>query len=191
MIGFEDADQNGINDLFCDADGDGVNDVNGQSYAHSFKFEDKNQDGRNDLWADADGDGVNDLLNRFQNAQPWMDMDGDGIQDEGAGVLRGQALKAHVLDMNRDGKNDITGENVTDTSLGGYRYGSVDEENGVSGRSFVDTDGDGLYDRISGSGTGRQSARGVDVFIDQDGDGIADERGLDRLRARQKAKSRQ
>ena len=48
-FGFEDTDRNGINDHFADANGDGVNDVDGQPYTHNFKFEDKDKDGKNDL----------------------------------------------------------------------------------------------------------------------------------------------
>lgn len=188
VTGFIDTDQNGINDQFADANGDGINDVDGAPYVHSFQFEDKNRDGLNDLWIDADGDGVNDLLNQFQK-QTWVDMDGDGIRDEGAGMLYGKALRVHVLDTNQDGLNDITGARITNESLGGYRYGQVDEEAGLS-RRFSELDGTGQDDassRRSDFERGRDNA--IDVFIDQDGDGIADERGLGREKTRKKGRS--
>lgn len=99
FIGYQDADHDGFNDLFRDANGDGVNDITSQPYFHHFKFEDQNKDGLNDLWIDRDGDGVNDLmfdLLRKRNVRaetPWIDSDGDGIQE----ILN---LSAHVLHIN-------------------------------------------------------------------------------------------
>lgn len=192
VAGFVDSNHDGINDKFRDANGDGVNDVDGRPYPHDFKFQDKDGDGHNDLWEDADGDGVNDLLSKYQMAQHWVDMDGDGIQDENSGMLRENALKSHVLDTNRDGKNDITGAEITNESLGGFKYGQVDEEAGIRDRGFIDADGDGMNDRSSSAtGVDRGQSRGMDVFIDQDGDGISDDRGLGRLRVKQKEKSSQ
>lgn len=192
VSGFVDSDHDGINDQFQDANGDGINDVNGQPYPHDFKYQDRDNDGHNDLWADADGDGVNDLLANFQGSQRWVDMDGDGIMDEGSGMLRGNALKAQVLDSNGDGKNDITGEEITRESLGGYKYGQVDEESGIRDRGFVDADGDGMNDRSAyGTTINRGQSQGVDVFIDLDGDGISDDRGLGRLRAKEKGRQSQ
>jgi hypothetical protein len=186
--GFIDADHDGINDRFADANGDGVNDVDGKPYAHPFEFEDKNRDGLNDLWVDVDGDGVNDLLNQFQQ-QSWIDMDGDGLRDEGAGVLRGKSLRAHVLDMNQDGLNDVTGMRISDESLGGYRLGQVDEESGLR-RQFRESVDDGQGNESSRNNRlQREGDRAVDIFIDQDGDGIADERGLGRERTRNKSRS--
>jgi len=189
-VGFEDADQNGVNDHFADADGDGVNDVNGQAYAHAFQFRDSNGDGKNDLWADADGDGVNDLLHQF-GKDAWVDMDGDGIQDEGSGMLNGKALRQHVLDMNQDGKNDVTGDKITGSSLGGFKYGRVDEESGILDRGYVDADGDGRNDRSANGTSVGQQGRAMDVFIDRDGDGIADGRGLSRSGKKSRGKSGQ
>jgi hypothetical protein len=186
--GFVDADQDGVNDRFADANGDGVNDVDGTPYAHPFEFEDKNRDGLNDLWIDADGDGVNDLLNQFQQ-QSWIDMDGDGLRDEGTGLLRGKSLRAHVLDMNQDGVNDITGMRISNESLGGYRYGQVDEESGLR-RQFRESGDDGQGNESSRNSRLQQGEdRAMDIFIDQDGDGIADERGLGRERTRKKSRS--
>ena len=179
--GFVDSDRNGINDRFCDADGDGVNDVTGEAYPHHFQFRDENGDGVNDLWTDADGDGVNDLLSRFGRSA-WIDLDGDGILDSGSGQLRGKALRAHVLDMDGDGKNDITGAAVTDDDVQGYKYGQMNEEKGSLDRGFTDLDGDGMNDRNTGQGSGQGTGR-MDHFVDQDGDGIADERGWGRLRS--------
>ncbi|MBN2105715.1 hypothetical protein JW835_16880 [bacterium] len=190
IVGFEDTDHNGVNDHFADADGDGMNDVDGRPYEHTFQFQDKNKDGKNDLWADADGDGVNDLLSHFQK-KAWIDINGDGIQDEGTGVLRGQALKKHVLDTNQDNINDITGERITSTSLGGYKLGRVNEENGMPDRGFLGNDGDRMNDRSAAGVSENQRGRDMDVFIDQDGDGIADGRGLGRFKTKQRGKNNQ
>ena len=152
--GFVDADQNGINDRFCDAQGDGVNDVTGKGYAHRFGYADRNGDGVNDLFADADGDGVNDLDARA------TDQDGDGRCD-------------NVIDGDDDGRNDVTGEPYG-TDLGGWRHGLVDEERGERAAQFVDADADGADDRWE-TGRGREHMA-ADVFVDEDGDGIADGR---------------
>lgn len=61
FLGFVDANRDGINDRFRDAEGDGRDDVSGTPYPHRFAFADQNQDGSNDLFVDRDGDGVNDL----------------------------------------------------------------------------------------------------------------------------------
>ena len=178
-IGFVDENKDGINDRFADGDGNGVNDMTGGSYAHAFRFQDADGDGLNDLWRDADGDGVNDLLGEFNRSQRrWVDHDGDGILDEEVGGLRGRALKAHVLDMNADGKNDVTGEKYTGRDLRGYRYGRVDEENSIVDSNFVDADGDGMNDRFVERVHGQARRQQMDLFIDADGDGIADNRGL-------------
>ena len=191
-VGFVDANRDGVNDGFADADGDGTNDVTGRPYLHSFGFQDENGDGKNDLWADADGDGVNDLLGRIQKAQRrWIDRDGDGMMDEEVGGLRGKALKAHVLDADADGRNDITGEPYTGRDLGGYRYGRVDEENGVVASDFVDEDGNGTDDRFEERGQGLEKGRkDMDLFIDTDGDGIADGRGLGHLKGKGKGEKK-
>ena len=82
-IGFIDLDKNGINDLFCDANGDGVNDINNQKYNHNFKFIDNNADNINDIYTDGDGDGVNDLSVKF------IDNNNDGHND-------------NIIDQNRN-----------------------------------------------------------------------------------------
>ncbi|MCY3667809.1 MAG: hypothetical protein OXH81_19275, partial [Gemmatimonadetes bacterium] len=45
IVGYVDADRDGINDRFRDQDGDGVNDLNGQPYPHHFPFLDEDEDG--------------------------------------------------------------------------------------------------------------------------------------------------
>lgn len=178
--GFVDANRDGVNDLFTDADGNGINDVTGASYPHHFKFADADGDRVNDLWVDSDGDGVNDLLAGIQARQMhWVDIDGDGIAETQKGALRGRALKEHVLDTNRDGLNDITGEAYSGRTLSGYKYGNVHEELGLSDSDFIDANGDGMNDHFSGGKMLRGFQRGQrDLFIDRDGDGIADDRGI-------------
>lgn len=144
--GWVDADGDGRHDLFCDREGDGVNDVDRRPYAHHFAWADADGDGVNDNYCDADGDGVNDLETSFR------DRDGDGRDD-------------NVLDLDADGRNDVTGRAYGRGDLHGDEFGFV-----VDGAGWVDEDGDGFADDVAGQGRrGRE-----DRFIDADGDGMAD-----------------
>lgn len=118
--GFLDADRDGLNDRFRDANGDGIDDVSGNPYPHKFKYEDKDGDRRNDLFRDEDGDGVNDL----------------------AGTKPGVLL---VLDHEGKKVNDITGARYTRTKLYGDAFGRIKEDAALA-RSFVDRDMDGIND---------------------------------------------
>ena len=158
QVGYVDRNRDGLNDLFRDANGDGVNDVSGEKYAHRFDFVDKDGDGVNDLFVDWDGDGVNDLHAKY------VDADGDGICD-------------NVVDFNGDSINDITGLKFGRKSLQGFRYGLVDEERGEVHRRFLDRDGDGMHDLLKEMHR-RGGRPGLDRFIDEDGDGISDGRRL-------------
>jgi len=182
--GWLDRNRDGINDRFVDADGDGRNDLNNVAYTMPFPYEDKNGDGVNDLWKDADGDGVNDYLGAvLKSRSRWTDLDGDGIMDRVQGSLRGRALMRHVLDMNGDMKNDITGLAYNGKDIQGYRYGNVDEETGRVDLKFTDDNGDGMNDRFLTPERRNALAPGrMDRFFDADGDGIADDRGFQRLR---------
>jgi len=190
-IGYQDADRDGINDLFRDANGDGINDVTNLPYPHHFKFEDKNGDGINDLWIDRDGDGVNDLMfdllrqRGIKAETPWIDTDGDGIRDENVAPRYKVDLREFVLDMDGDGRNDITGIEIFPDNVMGYRYGRIDEERGREIQKFRDKDGDGMHDPFANrfmqdmqrQGKGRK----YDYFIDKDGDGIFDGRGMEKF----------
>ncbi|MEW6749400.1 MAG: hypothetical protein AB1505_00290 [Candidatus Latescibacterota bacterium] len=156
--GYADQDRDGVNDRFRDADGDGVDDVSGQPYPHRFAFVDADQDGVNDTFIDRDGDGVNDRDARY------LDRDGDGICD-------------NVIDYDGDRTNDVTGARYSRRSLGGFRYGLMDEERGVMHRRFVDEDGDGMRDEEPAA-VGRDAEARMDRFVDEDGDGICDGRTL-------------
>ena len=157
--GYADADRDGANDRFRDADGDGVDDLSGKPYPHHFDFIDEDRDGRNDVFVDQDGDGVNDLGSRY------VDQDGDGICD-------------NVIDFDGDGRNDITGLKYSRESLDGFRYGRVDEERRRVHRRFVDQDGDGMNDLVRRFHLHRLEGERIDLFIDEDGDGISDGRRL-------------
>lgn len=173
--GFIDRNGDGRNDWFQDADGDGVNDMDGRPYPHEFEYRDEDRDGRNDLWADSDGDGVNDRLADIQRSGThWVDRDGDGILDA-VRPLRGRALKAHVLDADHDGRNDITLQPYSGSDLGGYRFGNIIEESGTEDPHYRDLDGDGMNDNDR---FGQEQGRQMDRFLDSDGDGIADDRGF-------------
>lgn len=187
-----DNDKDGVNDRFVDANGDGVNDLTGKSYPHHFQFRDRNGDGINDLWTDSDGDGVNDRLGEIiKEKSRWIDRDGDGIMDENIGQLRGRELRMHVLDVDADGCNDITGSHYTGRDLFGYRYGKVDEEMDVTDTQFVDDNHDGMNDRFFNRDRNQgQEHRGVDLFFDADGDGIADDRGFQRMHRQRSGKGK-
>ncbi|MCE5270322.1 hypothetical protein LLH00_03465 [bacterium] len=161
VVGFTDRDRDGRNDLFRDANGDGVNDVDSKPYAHRFAFVDADKDGVNDKFVDADGDGVNDLNPDF------VDEDGDGVCD-------------NVIDFSGRFINDITGMRYSTKSLRGYKFGFINEERREMLRNFIDEDADGIPDLPGRHGAmGAQNGMphpGRDRFIDRDGDGIDDRR---------------
>jgi len=162
-IGWVDKNQDGINDLFRDANGDGINDVTQKPYPHNFQFVDANKDGTNDVFIDADGDGVNDLIAEHKNLIP-------------------------VIDSDHNGKNDITGQPYSVKNWGGEKYGFWDEQKGRIRMGFVDENGDGIDDRMAAfkehrKELGKNHRKMKDRFIDEDGDGISDMR-MDRIRIR-------
>lgn len=162
LIGYADADRDGRNDRFRDADGDGINDLGQIPYPHRFSFVDADKDGLNDRFIDADGDGVNDLDGRF------ADDDGDGFID-------------NIVDFDGDKINDITGEQYGPRGLKGYRFGRIFEERGHPVRRFIDADGDGMHDSFKRLHQRmRMMDRRMDFFLDEDGDGIDDARLLHR-----------
>jgi hypothetical protein len=191
VIGYKDANHDGINDLFCDKNGDGVNDVDNAPYKHTFKIVDSDNDNMNDLWIDADGDGVNDLmipqLKKLGKTPhyPWIDRDGDGIRDADVAPTYDVDLCLFVVDSNSDGKNDITGQAIDQNHVWGFRFGSTDEENNQHVNNYQDRDVDGMHDgfsrRLQQTIDWQHIGRQFDYFIDKDGDGISDERGLGRL----------
>ncbi len=170
-VGFVDDDLDGVNDRFCDADGDGVDDVGGLPYVHRFAYRDRNGDERNDLFQDADGDGENDLAAALHASQAGGEAGGgsDGEADRGAVV--------DVIDGDADGINDILG----DHGISGADIGFFDESTGKR-VSFVDADGDGLNDvlwqRQPSGEASTGSRRPGPGFVDQDLDGIQDGRML-------------
>lgn len=163
FIGFHDKNDDGVNDKFFDADGDGKNDVSGEQYPHKFEFHDKNKDKINDIWVDRDGDGVNDLAPKLK------------------GIERKDAHR-NILDVNEDGRNDITGETYDKTKhhYKGETWGFWDETKGKLQGRFIDEDGDGIDDRMKDFDSfmkEHRHGRGKhDLFIDEDGDGICDGR---------------
>ena len=169
-IGFHDKDNDGINDRFRDGDGDGVNDVTGKKYTHKFEFSDENKDGINDLWVDKDGDGVNDYLHKLSEAD------------------RKRPEKC-VVDSDGDGNNDITGVRYSGGDFSGQKCGFMDEQSGKILGKFLDTDGNGIDDRLENR-DGHYGRKGRDMFIDTDGDGICDGRG-DTLRRQERHRNKQ
>lgn len=157
-FGFIDENNDGINDLFVDDDGDGICDNAGLYAGYP------NLMGHG--WADANGNGIND---RFR------DSDGDGINDLDN---RGPGPGFGFVDENSDGINDVNDMPFR------HSFGFVDEDgDGINDR-FVDADGDGLNDRnqvryIAMPGWGDLEDNGInDFFQDSNGDGLNDLDGM-------------
>jgi len=162
-LSFTDKNNDGINDLFRDADGDGKNDLTGKQYRHRFKFEDSDNDGINDLFRDADGDGINDLLN-----DPNINKKIKNIH--------------HFIDYNRDGINDVTGEKYgrklsIRTFIDENGDGIDDRETWMPVKSLM---GKFVGENDAGKSVMLESMDGpvMDRFIDENGDGINDGRTL-------------
>jgi len=152
VLSFKDENKDGINDVFRDGNGDGVNDITGKKYHFLISFIDKNDDGINDIFVDANGDGKNDLVSK--------------------NIIRRRSITMiFVLDSDRNGLNDVTGEAVKTVK---------------SEKSFIDEDGDGIDDSIRGQGDedskGKEANAKKDRFVDEDGDGINDGRGFSQER---------
>ena len=146
FLGYKDDDRNGVNDIFVDANGDGVNDIDKTAVYADIKFEDADNDGVNDLFSDMDGDGVNDIY-----------------------LL---SKKMPVIDNNKDGINDITGLKYKKGFYNGSLTGFAIEERGIWFDDFKDDDNDFGDDEVKND----FSFNKMDSFIDEDGDGICDNR---------------
>lgn len=163
FLGYQDNNRDGINDLYCDADGDGVNDVSGEVFFSGVVFSDEDGDGVNDVFCDADGDGVNDNYVKSK--------------------------KIPVIDMNGDGINDVTGKKFGKGMYSGYLYGKCFEEKGVSVEKFSDENGDMMDDSIRKM----IEKGGDDRFIDENGDGICDgrEQKIERMKENQNSRGKE
>lgn len=134
---FQDSNQDGINELFRDADGDGVDDISGIPYQHNYEWKDSNNDGKNDFFQDADGNGENDLS---------RGIDSNSIV---------------ALDYDQDGKNDVTQKQIV-----AKRNTFIDtDKDGIDDRHSVLRRGGGNRGRGGGRGSGRGSgfSSGVNV----------------------------
>ncbi|MDO5980159.1 hypothetical protein [Flavivirga spongiicola] len=130
-----------------DSDGDGIdNYLDGSDVTPGFPaFNDANGDGVNDLY-DNDDDGVPDFLD--------LDSDNDGIYDvieaggvdgDGDGLIGTGAL----VDTNNNGWSDIA-----DSTNGGTPLILIQSDaDSIPDLLDVDSDGDGCYDAIEGSGS--------------------------------------
>jgi hypothetical protein len=187
-FGFVDADNDGINDLFVDDNGDGICDNTGlyagYPYFMGHGWVDDNNDGINDRFRDADGDGSNDVAGGL--AGPgfgFLDDNGDGIADDTGMPFRhpfgfvdanSDGINDRFRDANGDGVNDVTG--VPFIGMPGW----VDLDGDGFCDFFTDANGDGINDRTGipyGHGFGWADAEGDrlnDRFRDRDGDGIND-----------------
>lgn len=90
--GFQDADKDGVNDLFRDADGNGQDEVSGKPYLHAYPYADRDGDKKNDYFQDADGNGKNDLFK--------------------PGKHIGNYFLILFLDADNNGLNDVTGRRI-------------------------------------------------------------------------------
>lgn len=160
-------------------------------------------DGVASIWSghpdvDVNGDGELDGVR--------MDFDGDGLFDDALADLDGDGLADHAaLDLDDDGTleslhpDDGTGTWALTSSAGGMRWfdlagiehsgvehgeGSVDFDGDGAADRMLDTNRDGLADRVLIGGDGQSFVTGyVDAdldgrwdvkLIDHDGDGAAD-----------------
>lgn len=157
FLGYIDNDKNGVNDLYFDANGDGINDLNGEmTMIQNIKYIDENRDGINDLFSDNDGDGVNDIY-IFSKYTPIIDIDDNGI-------------------------NDITGIRYKKGFYSGFLYGSSVEEYGIILEDYEDKNGDFSDDHIKEEIESKRNDR----FVDDDGDGICDNRDVKMMPRRYK-----
>jgi hypothetical protein len=140
-------------------------------------------DGTADIWnhapdLDLDGDGRFDAVG--------LDLDGDGLRDDALVDLDGDGVAEHgVLDLNNDGTpeayvtDDGTGTWAVAVDGGGQlRWYGLDgvehtggplvdfDGHGASDDRLLDTDGDGLADRVL-----CPDGKGLTGYVDTDGDG--------------------
>ena len=177
---YHDADNDGKNDLFRDANGDGINDVTGKPYQHHFKFVDSNNDGKNDVFQDDDGNGFNDLAENDKGMKEAIthiviDFDNDGINDVTGEKYLPEIGNRRFIDEDGDGINDT----VTDKEKSSPQELARD----LSMDRFVDEDGDGINDIVTVEESTLQdpgSESDKDRFVDEDGDGINDGRSFGR-----------
>ena len=160
---FTDENDDGINDLFRDADGDGKNDLTGKQYRRRFKFEDSDKDGINDLFRDADGDGINDILNNSNTNKKMRNIH-------------------YIIDFNKDGINDVTGKKYERklsirTFIDENGDGIDDRETWMPLKSLMEKF---VSENDAGKRLMLESMDGpvMDRFIDENGDGINDGRTL-------------
>lgn len=163
FLGYQDKNRDGVNDIYFDADGNGINDVDGKPVFAGVEFIDEDKDGVNDIYCDADGDGVNDRY-AYSKKVPVMDMNGDGI-------------------------NDITGRKYKKGMYYGYQYGKCFEEKGVTVEDFTDENGDMMDDEIREM----IEKGGSDRFVDENGDGICDgrEQKIERMKENQNSRGKE
>lgn len=187
-FGFVDANNDGINDLCTDADGNGICEPGslyaGYSYFMAHGFVDGNLDRINDRFRNANCDGVNDVDGSlFGPGFGFVDADGDGV-DDGTGMPFRHPFG--FVDGNNDGVNDVfvdaNGDGINDRT--GVPYVAMPGWADLNGDGvndfFCDANGDGINDRTGlpyGHGFGWVDADGDGVndrFRDADGDGIND-----------------
>jgi uncharacterized repeat protein (TIGR01451 family) len=163
------------NYLDLDSDNDGILDI------IEAGGTDSNNDGQVDSFADANGDGLNDSLttsplpipNTDANGKPDyidMDADGDGIPDfrEGQSTA-GYHIPVIIQDIDSDGVID-----AYDIFYGGMPIVPVDKDSdGTPDYRDLDTDNDGVPDRIEGYDANKNGVADVSAAgADTDGDGI-------------------
>ena len=125
IVGYVDADRDGVNDRFRDQDGDGVNDLDG-------RFRDADDDGFIDNVVDFNGDRLNDITGakygphgllgyrfgrifeeRRHQVKQFRDADGDGMHDP----LKRLHQRLHAQKRRMDFFLDEDGDGIDDARL--------------------------------------------------------------------------
>jgi hypothetical protein len=157
-----DTDGDGVSDFRdLDSDNDGITDV---IEAGGI---DANGDGVIDNFVDSNGDGLADSVDTTTNGTPLSapDTDGDGIRDfrdpDSDGDGQFDLVEAGGVDANNDGRVD----NFSDSNGDGLADSVDPATGGVPLNPNLDSDGNGLADRLDNG--------------DFDGDGIPDSADLD------------
>lgn len=176
---FADADTPGVGDLDfreADTDGDGISnefDLDDDNDGIPDLVEDLNEDGDNNPLTnptDTDNDGVIDLLDLDSDNDGIPDIvEAGGIDDNGDGKVDNLAEDGSLLnDSNTNGLDDFY-----DVDNGGTAIPNLDtDSDGLVNYRDLDSDDDGIFDRVEEGGLDSDNDGLVDTWADEDENGI-------------------